>query len=179
MTPLLEVDGLVKHFPLRRGTLRAVDGVSFRIELGETLGVVGESGCGKSTLARLILRLIDADAGEVRFRGEDLFAASDTRLKRVRRDLQLVFQDPYASLNPRMTTRDAIAFNLLIHGTARSSARERADAILDDVGDSEAVASAHAYRTLLSDSDRSDLINFLRVQLIDGKVGEGSGGNGK
>jgi len=89
MTPLLEVDGLVKHFPLRRGTLRAVDGVSFRIELGETLGVVGESGCGKSTLARLILRLIDADAGEVRFRGEDLFAASDTRLKRVRRDLQL------------------------------------------------------------------------------------------
>jgi oligopeptide transport system ATP-binding protein len=117
----------VKHFPLRGGmvartreAVRAVDGVSFAVELGETLGVVGESGCGKSTLARLILRLIDADAGHVRFRGEDLFATSEARLKRVRRDLQLVFQDPYASLNPRMTARDAIAFNLLIHGTARA-----------------------------------------------------------
>ncbi len=141
MTALLEVDNLVKHFPLRGGalkrsveTVRAVDGVSFAVELGETLGVVGESGCGKSTLARLIVRLIDADAGHVRFRGEELVRASETRLKRVRRDLQLVFQDPYASLNPRMTARDAIAFNLLIHGTARPEARARADAMLEDVG---------------------------------------------
>ena len=165
MTPLLEVDGLVKHFPLRRGTLRAVDGVSFRIELGETLGVVGESGCGKSTLARLILRLIDADAGEVRFRGEDLFAASDTRLKRVRRDLQLVFQDPYASLNPRMTTRDAIAFNLLIHGTARTSARERADAILDDVGLDPALFGGR-YPHELSGGQRQR-VNIARALVLD------------
>jgi peptide/nickel transport system ATP-binding protein len=141
VTALLEVDELVKHFPLRASTMkrgedtvRAVDGVSFRVELGETLGVVGESGCGKSTLARLIVRLIDADAGHVRFRGEDLVGASELRLKRVRRDLQLVFQDPYASLNPRMTARDAIAFNLIIHGTARAEARRRADSMLEDVG---------------------------------------------
>jgi peptide/nickel transport system ATP-binding protein len=118
----------------QQGTVKALNGVSFSLERGKTLAVVGESGCGKSTLARLILRLIDADAGRVRFRGEDLFAASATRLKRVRRDLQLVFQDPYASLNPRMTARDAIAFNLLIHGTARAESRERADALLGDVG---------------------------------------------
>ena len=141
MLPLLSVDGLVKHFPVRRGLLRrttemlrAVDGVSFTVEPGETLGVVGESGCGKSTLARVMLRLVAADRGSVRFHGEDLFAASPGRLKRLRRDLQLVFQDPHASLNPRMTMRDAIAFNLIIHGVDRASARRRADGMLQDVG---------------------------------------------
>ena len=140
-SPLLRVDDLTKHFPIRRGvlqrtaaTLKAVDGVSFTVEPGETLGVVGESGCGKSTLARVILRLIQADGGQVRFAEEDLFAASQGRLKQLRRDLQLVFQDPYASLNPRMTMRDAIAFNLLIHGAERDEARRRADDILGDVG---------------------------------------------
>src|SRR5215470_6377536 len=141
MPPLMTVEGLVKHFPVRRGVfgratdrLRAVDGVSFAVEPGETLGVVGESGCGKSTLARVVLRLVDADAGRVRFGDEDLFTASPDRLKRLRRDLQLVFQDPYASLNPRMTMRDAIAFNLVIHGVDRPSARQRADGMLEDVG---------------------------------------------
>jgi peptide/nickel transport system ATP-binding protein len=141
VAPLMTVDGLVKHFPVRRGPfrrasqmLRAVDDVSFAVEPGETLGVVVESGCGKSTLARVVLRLVAADAGSVRFDGEDLFAASASRLKRLRRDLQLVFQDPYASLNPRMTMRDAIAFNLVIHGTDRASARRRADDLLHDVG---------------------------------------------
>ena len=168
MTPLLEVDGLVKHFPLRRGTLRAVDGVSFHVELGETVGVVGESGCGKSTLARLVLRLIDADAGQVRFRGEDLFATSETRLKRVRRDLQLVFQDPYASLNPRMTTRDAIAFNLLIHGTARAEARERADTILDDVGLDPALFGGR-YPHELSGGQRQR-VNIARALVLDPRL---------
>ena len=141
MPPLMTVEGLVKHFPVRRGVfrrttqlLRAVDGVSFAVEPGETLGVVGESGCGKSTLARVVLRLIEADAGRVRFGDEDLFTASQSRLKRLRRDLQLVFQDPYASLNPRMTLRDAIAFNLIIHETDRGTARRRADDMLHDVG---------------------------------------------
>ena len=168
MTSLLEVDGLVKHFPLRRGTLRAVDGVSFHVELGETVGVVGESGCGKSTLARLVLRLIDADAGQVRFRGEDLFATSETRLKRVRRDLQLVFQDPYASLNPRMTTRDAIAFNLLIHGTARAEARERADTILDDVGLDPALFGGR-YPHELSGGQRQR-VNIARALVLDPRL---------
>ena len=138
---LLTVDGLVKHFPVRRGPwrrateiLRAVDDVSFAVEPGETLGVVGESGCGKSTLARAMLRLVEPDAGAVRFDGEDLFSAPASRLTRLRRDLQLVFQDPYASLNPRMTLRDAIAFNLIIHGSARPAARRHADDMLADVG---------------------------------------------
>jgi len=141
MLPLLNVDGLVKHFPVRRGLLRrttemlrAVDGVSFTVEPGETLGVVGESGCGKSTLARVMLRLVAADSGSVRFHGEDLFTAPPGRLKRLRRDLQLVFQDPHASLNPRMTMRDAVAFNLIIHGIDRAAARRRADDMLGDVG---------------------------------------------
>src|SRR5262249_53427911 len=84
-----------------------------------------ESGCGKSTLARLILRLIEPDAGTVRFDGEDVRGASADRMKRLRRDMQLVFQDPYASLNPRLTIEDAVAFSVLVHGTARGEARER------------------------------------------------------
>ena len=94
--------------------MRAVDDVSFDVEPRETLGVVGESGCGKSTLARLMLRLLEPDAGSVTFLGEDLGSASRTRLKRLRRDMQLVFQDPYASLNPRLTIEDTVAFSLLV-----------------------------------------------------------------
>ena len=139
--PLLEVRGLRKHFPLRGGVLqrtyawvRAVDDVSFDVHPAETLGIVGESGCGKSTVARLILRLIEADRGTVRFAGEDVRGASPDRMKRLRRDMQLVFQDPYASLNPRLTIEDAVAFSLLVHGTSRAEARERARALLGRVG---------------------------------------------
>ena len=139
--PLLAVRGLRKHFPLRGGVLqrthawvRAVDDVSFDVQPAETLGIVGESGCGKSTVARLILRLIEADSGTVRFGGEDVRAASPDRMKRLRRDMQLVFQDPYASLNPRLTIEDAVAFSLLVHGTSRAEARERARALLGRVG---------------------------------------------
>jgi ABC-type glutathione transport system ATPase component len=128
--PLLEARGLRKHFPLRGGVLqrthawvRAVDDVSFEVAPGETLGVVGESGCGKSTLARLVLRLIEPEAGALHFDGEDVRAASPSRMKRLRRDMQLVFQDPYASLNPRLTIEDAVAFSLLVHGTRRREAR--------------------------------------------------------
>jgi len=139
--PLLEARGLRKHFPLRGGVLqrthawvRAVDGVSFDVYPTETLGIVGESGCGKSTLARLILRLIEADAGTLRFAGEDVRAASAQRMKRLRRDMQLVFQDPYASLNPRLTIEDAVAFSLLVHGHSRAEARDRARGMLGRVG---------------------------------------------
>ena len=139
--PLLETRGLRKYFPLRGGVLqrtyawvRAVDGVSFDVYPTETLGIVGESGCGKSTLARLILRLIEPDAGTVRFAGEDVRGASAERMKRLRRDMQLVFQDPYASLNPRLTIEDAVAFSLLVHGRSRAEARERARGLLARVG---------------------------------------------
>ena len=175
MAPLLAVNDLVKHFPVRRGVfrrttemVRAVDGVSFTIEPGETLGVVGESGCGKSTLARVVLRLIDAYAGSVRFREEDLFAVSEARLKHLRRDLQLVFQDPYASLNPRMTMRDAIAFNLIIHDVARVEARQRADGMLRDVGLDPGLFGSR-YPHELSGGQRQR-VNIARALVLDPRL---------
>src|SRR5207248_2797637 len=120
--PLLRVDNLVKHFPVRRGlfarqsgAVRAVDGVSFELGRGETLGLVGESGCGKSTTGRLLLRLLDATSGSVHFRGEDLLAKSARAMRPLRRQVQIVFQDPYASLNPRMTVNGIIAEPLKVH----------------------------------------------------------------
>ena len=139
--PVLAVRDLQKHFPLRAGVLqrarawvRAVDGVAFDVHAGETLGIVGESGCGKSTLARLILRLVEPDAGSVQFAGQDVLAASPGTMKRLRRDMQLVFQDPYASLNPRLTIEDAVAFSLIVHGVRRRAARDSARMLLGRVG---------------------------------------------
>jgi oligopeptide/dipeptide ABC transporter ATP-binding protein len=128
--PLLEVRGVSKHFPARdrRGTVRAVEDVSLTLRAGETLGIVGESGCGKSTLARLILRLIEPTSGTVLFAGEDLLALSSSALRARRRQMQMIFQDPYAALDPRFTVGDSIAEPLVIHrvGTARErSARVR------------------------------------------------------
>jgi oligopeptide transport system ATP-binding protein len=122
MAEILRVEGLVKHFPVRGGVLRrqvatvkAVDGVDFHVDEGETLGLVGESGCGKSTTARLVLRLIQPTAGSVCFEGRDLMTTSADELRGLRRDLQIVFQDPYASLNPRMTIGNIIREPLIIH----------------------------------------------------------------
>jgi ABC-type glutathione transport system ATPase component len=113
--PLLEIRNLSKIYP----HVRAVDNVSLDIHAGETLGLVGESGSGKSTLGRLILRLIEPTSGSVRFDGRDLLAASRTEMRRLRRDLQIIFQDPFASLDPRFTVEQIIAEPLLIHGTER------------------------------------------------------------
>ena len=127
--PLVEVSHLIKHFVrdrglFRRGTLvKAVDDVSFQIEEGETFGLVGESGSGKTTTGRCILRLVDATSGVVRLRGEDVLAATGARVRQLRRDMQIVFQDPYSSLNPRMRARQIVEEPLVIHKLGDRAAR--------------------------------------------------------
>ncbi|AKJ02671.1 Oligopeptide transport ATP-binding protein OppF [Archangium gephyra] len=140
--PLLQVRDVKTHFPVRggllgrvRGTVKAVDGVGFDVRRGETLGLVGESGCGKSTLGRTLLRLVEPTAGSIRFEGRELTGLSQRELRPLRRRMQLVFQDPYASLNPRMTVRDILGEPFAIHGLERGPAREaKVGELLDLMG---------------------------------------------
>jgi oligopeptide transport system ATP-binding protein len=140
--PLLSVRNLKKYFPVRRGVLsrvvahvKAVDDISFDIFKGETFGVVGESGCGKTTAGRAILRLIEPDTGHIQFDGADLMKLDSTSLRKKRRDMQIIFQDPYASLNPRMTIRSIVGEPFAIHRLASGSEREqRVAALLKTVG---------------------------------------------
>ena len=141
--PVLEVRGLVKHFPVSRGVVRrklvglvrAVEDVSFEIARGETLALVGESGCGKSTTGRLVLRLMDPTAGSVRFKGEEIATLDKGALRRLRRHMQIIFQDPYASLNPRMTVGEILAEPLRVHEIGDpASQRKRVSELLEVVG---------------------------------------------
>ncbi len=142
MDPLLETRDLSTHFEIRRGVfatpavVKAVDRVSITVHPGETLGLVGESGCGKSTLGRTVLRLIDPTHGSVRFAGEDITTRTQRTLRPLRRQMQMIFQDPYASLNPRMRVRDIVGEALEIHGlcTSRSEREARVSALLQRVG---------------------------------------------
>jgi len=144
--PLLRVSGLVKHYDSRRGLwgrltgrpgslVRAVNGVSLAIGRGETVGLIGESGCGKSTLGRAILRLHEPTAGRIEFDGVDVTALDAVRLKAMRRRMQIIFQDPYASLNPRKTVGEIVGLPLALHGIAQGrQARDRVAAMLENVG---------------------------------------------
>ena len=151
---VLIVENLVKHYAIRKGVVpktvgyvRAVDGISFSIPRGKTLGLVGESGCGKTTTGRTILRLVEATSGRVIFDGHDVFALGEREMRKLRREMQIIFQDPYGSLNPRMTVGAMIAEPILVHGilsdgdgdkahnrSARQRARERVAELLDLVG---------------------------------------------
>jgi oligopeptide/dipeptide ABC transporter ATP-binding protein len=149
-TPLLRVENLVKHFAVKKGffgrasaAVQAVDGVSFDIAAGETLALVGESGCGKSTAGRLVLRLLEPTSGKVWFDGKDVFALDDRSVRSLRREMQMIFQDPYASLNPRMTVGDMIAEPLALHGLATGAAAQaRVRELLGLVG----LPPQHAHR---------------------------------
>jgi ABC-type oligopeptide transport system ATPase subunit len=156
--PLLEVRNLVKVFSR---DIRAVDDVSLDIQAGETLGLVGESGSGKSTLGRLILRLIEPTSGSIRLGGRDLLAASSREMRRLRRDLQIIFQDPFASLDPRYRVEDIIAEPLIIHGSQNDSSGDDSSA-KDLGGDSRPRLSGRAKLDL-----RSRVVDLLRAVGLD------------
>src|SRR5690625_3821928 len=148
---LLDVKNLVKHFPITQGIIfsrqvgavKAVDDISFQIHKGETLGLVGESGCGKSTTGRVILRLLEATSGEIKFEDRNIFDLNRHQMRELRKKMQIIFQDPYASLNPRMTVGDIVGEPLLIHGLAKGREREkRVQELLDVVG----LSAYHARR---------------------------------
>jgi oligopeptide transport system ATP-binding protein len=141
--PILSVRDLVKHYPIRQGVFRrqvgsikAVDGISFDLMPGETLGLVGESGCGKSTVARTLLRLIDPTAGQALYKGNDIFSLDKGDLREIRQHIQIIFQDPYASLNPRMTVGDIIAEPWAIHSglLPKNKVRDQVRQLLELVG---------------------------------------------
>ncbi len=142
MTPLLEVDGLKKHFPIRKGffsrasgSVYAVDGVSFSIGRGETLGLVGESGCGKSTVGRTVLRLLEPTQGTIKVAGQDITQLDTQDLLPYRRRLQMIYQDPYASLNPRMTAGEIVGEPLIVHDLgAPEERKDRVAALFERVG---------------------------------------------
>jgi peptide/nickel transport system ATP-binding protein/oligopeptide transport system ATP-binding protein len=172
MAALLEARNLVKHFVAARSVfgrptayVKAVDGVSFTVDAGETLALVGESGCGKSTVSRLALRLIEPDQGEIRFQGRDLLAMGANELRAFRRDAQIIFQDPYASLNPRMTVGQILAEPLALHDLVSSAQRrERVEELLRLVGLEPRAARRYAHEFSGGQRQRIAIARALAVE---------------
>ena len=165
---ILEVKHLKKYFKTARGTLHAVDDVSFTIEKGKTLGIVGESGCGKSTTGRAILRLLEPTDGQVIFNGQDITALSSSKMRQMRRDMQIIFQDPFSSLNPRMSVRDIIAEPIRVCKLCHSNAEinQRVDRLMDTVGLASRFENAYPHEL---DGGRRQRIGIARALAVEPK----------
>ncbi|MCD8077371.1 MAG: ATP-binding cassette domain-containing protein [Lachnospiraceae bacterium] len=167
MTPILEVQDLKKYFDTPRGMLHAVDGISFQLEEGKTLGVVGESGCGKSTLGRTILHLIDSTDGKIFFQGKDVTHVNAAELRKLREDMQIIFQDPFSSLNPRMTVQETIQDPLKVAKRfSKKEIEERTDAMMETVGLAERLR--HSYPHEL-DGGRRQRVGIARALALEPK----------
>ena len=146
---ILEVRGLKKYFNTPHGLLHAVDDLSFNIEKGKTLGVVGESGCGKSTLGRVILRLIDSTEGEVLFEGEDVLKYSKAEMRAMRKSMQIIFQDPYESINPRMSVGELIAEPLIVNKICKGAEMDKkVRELMDTVGLAERMINSYPHELM-------------------------------
>lgn len=167
-TPLIQTKGLKKYFSTPHGLLHAVDDVNISIEAGQTLGVVGESGCGKSTLGRVILRLIEATSGEVLFNGENILDYTPHQMKDMRKQMQIVFQDPFASLNPRMTVSELIAEPMKVCGVYKNNNEmmERVFELMDTVGLAERFVNTYPHEM---DGGRRQRIGIARTLALDPK----------
>ncbi len=169
MSTLLEVKDLKKYFKTPNGMLHAVDGVSFSIKKGSTLGVVGESGCGKSTLGRVILHLLEPTGGQILFEGEDITHPTPARLKEIRRNMQMIFQDPFSSLNPRMTVRNIILEPMETYNFfdgSKEKQRQRADELMETVGLASRLKNSYPHEL---DGGRRQRIGIARALALNPK----------
>ncbi len=169
MSELLRVEGLKKYFKTPKGQLHAVDDVSFSIEKGKTLGVVGESGCGKSTLGRCIIHLLDATDGKIYFEGQDITNLDKEKLKESRKDMQMIFQDPFSSINPRMTVKSIIMEPMVIHkmyGGDKEKQEEKVLEIMDTVGLARRLADSYPHEL---DGGRRQRIGIARALALEPK----------
>lgn len=165
MEPLLEVRNLQKYFDVSAGKLHAVDGVSFRVERGTTLGVVGESGCGKSTLGRVVLHLLESTGGQILYQGEDITKIDRKTLSSLRRKMQIIFQDPFSSLNPRMTVYQSLAEPLIITNTCRGAELEkRVYDMMDTVGLARRLVNTYPHEL---DGGRRQRIGIGRALILE------------
>ncbi|MCI9251436.1 MAG: ATP-binding cassette domain-containing protein [Lachnospiraceae bacterium] len=169
MSELLRVEGLKKYFKTPKGQLHAVDGVSFSIEKGKTLGVVGESGCGKSTLGRCIIHLLDTTDGKIFFEGKDITNIKKEDLKESRKDMQMIFQDPFSSINPRMTVKSIIIEPMVIHNMYngdKAMQEEKVLEIMDTVGLARRLADSYPHEL---DGGRRQRIGIARALALEPK----------